>query len=197
MNGETFIPAAVRDRDRFIAAIRSIDEENARDPRAIELPYSLRLTEWVRRMVPDASEALAIAARGQHIARWSIPREDFPRGLKGYMQWREGLKAFHARRLAEILRACGYDGAMIERVRVLVTKELLPGDPESQSLEDALCLVFLETQLSEFAARKPREKTVDILRKTWAKMSPRARGLALELPFDHATALLVREAVSE
>lgn len=201
---EPFVPAAVADRGRFLEAIRRIDVENAADPRRIttergsmpyELLYSQHLTRWVSRLAPQASEALALAARGQHIARWMIPREKYAQGLRGYLEWRETLKAFHAEKMAVILRDCGYGPDLIGEVRLLVTKERLPeDDPETQALEDALCLVFLELQLGEVMARHPRAKVLDILGKTLAKMSGegRTRALALNLPAEAVA--MVREA---
>jgi hypothetical protein len=199
-----FLPAGVRDRDRFLAAIRAIDARNAEDPRRIdaaagpepfELAYARRLTHWVAVLAPGASEALALAARGQHIARWEIPRDRFPKGLKGYLQWREGLKQFHADNLASILAGCGYADDEIAAVRALVTKEKLEdGDPDSQVIEDALCLVFLELQLAGVMAEHPREKVLDIVAKTWRKMSEAGRREALKLKLGDAAGSVVREA---
>lgn len=183
----------MQDRTRFLAAVARIDAENAHDPRRalidgeelpFELAYSRRLTAWVTRLAPDASEPLLLAARGQHIGRWRRPRGNYPDGLNGYLQWREDLKEFHATTVRGILADCGYEDAVAGKVMSLIRKEQFPEDPESCVLEDALCLVFLETQLAEFASTKPREKTIDIIRKTWEKMTPKARGIAagLDLP---------------
>jgi hypothetical protein len=191
-----FIPPSVADATRFREAIRRIDAENERDPRGFELPYARRLTAWVKELSPAASEALAIAARGQHIARWEIPRERYPEGLKGYTQWRETLKQFHAEKLDGILRACGYGDDSISQVRALVTKERLPEDPEAQVIEDALCLAFLELQLAEFIGKHPREKSLDIVRKTWGKMSVAGRSEALRMKLAPDAATLVREATA-
>jgi hypothetical protein len=193
----------MQDRARFLDAVARIDAENARDPRVanvdgeqvpFEVAYARRLTAWVTRLAPDASEELLLAARGQHIGRWRIPRDRHPDGLHGYLQWREDLKAFHAKTVGGILADCGYDAATTARVLALVTKEKFPDDPESRVLEDALCLVFIETQLADFAASKPREKTIDIVRKTWEKMTPKARSLAAGLNLPPAVRALIEEA---
>jgi hypothetical protein len=193
----------MQDRPRFLAAVSRIDAENATDPRTVqvdgdelpfELAYARRLTAWVARLAPEASEPLLLAARGQHIGRWRIPRDKYPEGLNGYLQWREDLKEFHATTMRGILSDCGYDTAVVERVMALVRKEQFPEDPETCVLEDALCLVFIETQLEDFAAAKPREKTIDIIRKTWEKMTPQARALAAGLDLAPAARALIADA---
>ena len=193
----------MQDRQRFLAAVSRIDAENAKDPRGtwvdgvehpFELAYSRKLTAWATRLAPDASEALLLAARGQHIGRWRIPRGQYPEGLKGYLQWREDLKEFHAGAMRTILEACGYDEALVARVISLVRKEQFPEDPESRVLEDALCLVFIETQLADFSATKTREKTIDIIRKTWEKMTPTAQAMAAGLDLSPAVRALIADA---
>ena len=193
----------MQDRQQFLAAIARIDAENASDPRAapvdgeevpFELAYARRLTAWVSRLAPDAAEPLLLAARGQHIARWRIPRDQYPEGLNGYLQWREDLKEFHAKTLRGILSDCGYDDTVIDRVAALVTKSQFPEDPDSRVLEDALCLVFIESQLADFAATKPREKTIDIIRKTWEKMTPKARAVAAGLDVPAPVRALIADA---
>ncbi len=164
---------------RFQAAIARFDAENSKDPRGIELPYAQRLSAWVERLAPNASEALRLAARCQHLRRWEIPRESYPAGRVGYLKWREDLKRFHAAEAGKILREVGYDDATIERVQKLNLKKLWPKDPEACALEDALCLVFLETQFDETLAKTGDEKMIEILQKTWRKMSPKAREIAL------------------
>jgi len=193
----------MQDRPRFLAAISRIDAENTYDPRRaqvdgeelpFELVYSRRLTAWVSRLAPEAGEPLLLAARGQHIGRWRIPRNKFPEGLNGYLQWREALKEFHATTMRGILSDCGYDVAVVERVMALVRKEQFPEDPETRVLEDALCLVFMETQLADFATTKSREKTIDIIRKTWEKMTPKARAMAAGLDLSPPVRALIADA---
>jgi hypothetical protein len=182
--------------ERFQAAISRIDAVNARDPRGYELPYAQRLTEWLSRLAPAASEELRLAAHAQHIARWEIPRDRYPAGRAGYLQWREDLKQFHARRAGEILTAVGYPPATVARVQDLIRKRDFPRNPEGRVLEDALCLVFLETQLAAATEKTGAEKMTDILRKTWHKMTPAGRALARGLPMSPAQRALVERAVT-
>jgi hypothetical protein len=178
---------------RFLAAIQRFDAANARDPNVTvidgtphpkELVYARRMTDWLKRLEPNASEAVQLAARAQHIMRWSIPRNQFPMDRPGYFKWRTTLYGFHADQAGAILREVGYDEAMITRVRSLVRKLGIKTDPEMQLLEDVICLVFLENYFAEFAADHDEEKLIRILQRTWAKMSPRGHeaALALELP---------------
>lgn len=178
------------DPERFRAALRRFDEENARDPNTElvdgvpqprELVYARWLSEWVLRLCPDASEPLRLAARCQHLCRWQIPRSAYPMTRAGYLQWREALKKFHAQKAGEILREVGYDEATIRRVQELNLKKGFPHDAETRVLEDALCLVFLEHQLADLAARTPEEKVINALRKSWEKMTPAGRAAALKL----------------
>lgn len=176
--------------DRFEELIRRIDHLNQQDPHTeqiggtaqpYELVYSQRLTEWVLRLNPSASEELRIAARGQHVQRWTIPRDRYERTRAGYLRWREVLKTFHAKTVGELMRAVGYPEEMIRRVQAIMSKRGLPADADTQVLEDALCLVFLETQFADLKRQTPDEKMATIVRKTWLKMSPQARQAALAL----------------
>jgi hypothetical protein len=182
-----------------------IDRLNAEDPnreaadtgsQPRELAYAKRLIAWVLRLDPNASEALRIAARGQHVRRWTIPRSRYPMTRAGYLRWREALKAFHADTIAGLMREEGYPETAIERVRLLMGKRRLGSDPETQTLEDALCLVFLETQFADLRHKTPDEKMREILRKTWRKMSERARAEALALPLSEADRRYLESALS-
>ena len=173
---------------RFRAAIDRIDRANAEDPnRALhdgrewpkELLYAERITRWLERLEPGASEALRLAVRAQHIRRWEVPRGRFPMDRRGYHQWRTEAARHHARVAAAILRDVGYDEATVARVESLLRKERLKKDPETQALEDAACLVFLEDHFADFARQHDEEKLVSIVRKTWGKMSERGHELAL------------------
>lgn len=176
---------------RFNAAIAAIDAANARDPNRVphdgvdypeELLYAERMTEWLDRFAPDAPEPVRLAARAQHLRRWEIPRAGFPMDRIGYLRWRTTLYQFHADRAGEILRAAGYDDATIGRVASLLKKEKLKLDPDAQLLEDVICLVFLQYEFADFLARHPDEaKVVNILQKTWKKMSPQGHAAALAL----------------
>jgi hypothetical protein len=166
---------------RFEAAIAAIDAANALDPRGEELPYSQRMTEWLNKLAPDAPEALRLAARAQHIRRWEIPRSDFSMDRIGYLRWRTTLYQFHADRAAEVLRFAGYDEATIARVASLLKKEKLKVDPDAQLLEDVICLVFLQYEFADFVKQHDEPKLINILQRTWKKMSPRGHAAALAL----------------
>jgi uncharacterized protein DUF4202 len=181
---------------RFRTALERFDAANAQDPRGVELPYAQRLSAWVERLAPDASEELRLAARAQHICRWMIPRESYPPGRISYLKWREDLKQFHAQKAGEILRELGYEDASITRVQDLIRKRNFPRDPEGRVLEDALCLVFLETQFTETTAKTGNEKMIGILQKTWRKMTPQAREIALTLPMSPGQRALVEKALA-
>ncbi len=176
--------------DRFGRAIAAIDAANAEDPTVIvidgqerpkELAHAELVTEWVHRLDPEPSESLLLAARAHHLRRWTIPRASYPTGRAGYLKWRKTLHEQHAEDVAGILERVGYDDATVARVQDLVRKRGLGKDPEVQTLEDALCLVFIETQLRELAARLDAEKLPGIIEKTKKKMSDRAVELALGL----------------
>lgn len=189
-------------RDRLARALAAIDAANAGDPHSLEVRGERRpkeqahaelVSEWVLRLRPEASEALRLAARAHHVRRWEIARSDYPEGRAGYHRWRKALHAHHAGVLTRILTEAGYDAATIERAGVLVRKQGLGRDEEVQVLEDALCLVFLETQFRELAERLEEEKLLDVTRKTLRKMSPEAVARAAELPLDERSrALLAR-----
>lgn len=186
---------------KFEAALRRFDEENARDPntengRPRELLYAQRLTDWVLRLRPDASETARLAARCQHLCRWEIPRGDYPMIRAGYLKWRSDLKRFHAQRAGEILREVGYDDETIRRVQDLNLKKNFPADPESRLLEDALCLVFLEFQCAGLAAKTTDEKMVNALKKSWEKMTEAARAEALKLNYGEREKALIQKALA-
>ncbi len=185
------------DSDRLLESFDRIDEANAQDPNTegvdgVETPaalvYGRRMTAQLERLRPDASEALRIAARAQHIRRWELPRSDFPMDRVGYLKWRTTLYGYHGEKAGEIMEAAGYDDESIARVKLILSKGKLKTDPEAQTLEDAAALVFLEHHLAEFAAREDmtEEKLIDILQKTWRKMSEQGQqeALKLELPPD-------------
>ena len=184
------------DSARFQDAIARIDAANGRDPHGIELPYARRLSTWVERLAPNASEELRLAARAQHICRWVIPRESYPPGRVGYLKWREDLKQVHAQKAGEILREVGYEEATIGRVQDLIRKRNFPRNPEGRVLEDALCLVFLETQFAETTAKTGDEKMIGILQKSWRKMTPQAHAIALTIPMTPECRALVEKALA-
>ncbi len=177
--------------------LAKIDAFNAADPRGYEQPYSEQLTKWVIRMSPRASDALRIAARGQHIGRWTIPRQSYPLDRTGYLRWREELKRFHAQKVSALMCEEGYENDAIERVRSIILKTNLTTDSDAQILEDGLCLVFLESQLGELAAKTSEEKMIEIIRKTWKKMGPQGRELALGIPMPEDQKKLIQKALAQ
>jgi len=194
------------DSVRFDEALRRFDEENARDPNAEiaegitqprELLYARRLFDWVLKLAPNASEELRLAARCQHICRWQIPRKSYPLTRAGYLKWRNDLKTFHANKAGEILRQVGYPHEVIARVGDLNLKKHFPVDPEARILEDALCLVFLEFQFGEFAAKTDEPKIISILQKTWKKITPGAQECAWKLPFSERERTLIKRALAQ
>ena len=198
-------PATISD-PRFQAAIALFDEHNAADPNVErwngaehprELLNARRLSDWVARLAPEASEELRLAARCQHLCRWEIPRGSQPMDRAGYLKWRTVLKSFHAEKSGEILRQAGYPEEMVARVQELNLKKNFPRDPDSRVLADALCLVFLEHQFAELAAKTTEEKIINALRKSWQKMTPAGRAEALKLNYGQKEKALLDKALGE
>ena len=176
--------------ENFEKALTEIDRFNSQDPRQKivdgvahpqELTYSKSLTEWVLKLDPQASEALRIAARGQHIGRWTVPRAEYPADRSGYLRWREDLKLFHAGKVAGILRDVGYEEDFIQRVTSMMLKNNIKEDTDAQTLEDALCLVFFETQFMDLMEKTTVDKMKTLVRKTWKKMGAKGREIALQM----------------
>ncbi|QKG58630.1 DUF4202 domain-containing protein [Hymenobacter sp. BRD128] len=187
-------------------AFRLFDAANSADPNLEpnetgelvpkEVLYAQRMSACLARVAPDAPEAVQLAARCQHIRRWSIPRQDFPMTRPGYHQWRNTLKKYHAELAGQLLAQAGYAPELITRVQELVQKLRLKDDPEVQLLEDVICLVFLEYYFLPFAAQHPEEKVLEIVQKTWPKMTARGHALALQLPFSPEARALVEKALA-
>ena len=138
--------------------------------------------DMIDRYAPDADDAVKLAVRAQHIQRWKSPRSDYPMDRKGYLKWRSDLYKFHAETAGELLARAGYDEEFIERVKKAVAKRGLKSNPDTQLLEDVTDLVFIEHYMLDFAGKHPEyseEKWIDIIRKTWNKMSPEAQQFAL------------------
>jgi hypothetical protein len=196
--------SAIENQSRFDEAIRRFEAANSADPNhelvdGVPLPrellYARRLTDWVLRLRPDASEALRLAARCQHLRRWESPRDRYPLDRAGYLRWRADLKKFHAEQSGAILREVGYDEELVRRVQALNLKKDLGKDPDCQVLEDALCLVFLQYQFADLAAKTDDEKMINALKKSWAKMSEQARAEALKLNYGERESLLIKAAL--
>lgn len=181
----------------LVDAAHAADPNKTGDGRPAELAYADNMERWVARVVPDARPILRLAARCQHLERWSVPRSSFPDGKPGYLAWRKSLYVKQSERARGLLLAAGIPEGEAAEAATWVAKSEMRTNAGTQALEDAAVLVFLESEIGAFAAQHaeyPREKFVDILRKTWRKMSPRARELALGLDLPPAIAALVREA---
>ena len=175
----------------YQAAIAAFDQANNEDPNKEmadgreyprELLYSRRMSEMRERYAPDATEAVKLAVHAQHIQRWKTPRSNYPMDKQGYLQWRTGLYKFHAETAGRIMKEVGYDDEMIARVKAIVSKKGLKVNPETQLMEDVVDLVFIEHYITGFAAQHPEydeAKWIQIIRKTWQKMSSRAHDFAL------------------
>lgn len=190
---------------RLTKTLAKIDEANARDPNretvdgapvAKELIYSMRMTQTLNELFPDASEHLQIAVRAQHIERWTSPRSDYPAGRSGYKKWRSQLMLFHAARAAELMIESGYPQSDADRVKYLIQKRGLDRDSETQRLEDVICIVFIKYHLKDFAEQHSEDKLIDIVQKTWRKMSPAGRAHALELDLEQGLQSLISRALS-
>lgn len=190
---------------RLETAIALIDKKNSEDVNSYhvfgldypkELLYAVRMSTKLLQFKPNASKALQIAARAQHICRWKIARNEYPMDRVGYLKWRETLKRMHADITAEILNQVGYDQPFIDRVSLLINKKLIKKNEETQILEDTICLVFLDYYFEEFAAKHDDDKVVDILKKTWVKMSEAGHAEALKLAFSDKSLALVKRAIS-
>jgi tRNAThr (cytosine32-N3)-methyltransferase len=183
----------------LIDVAHAADPNRAADGRPAELVYAERMEAWVARVAADATPLLRLAARCQHLERWSVPRASFPEGKVGYLTWRRSLYTKQAERARSLLLEAGVSADEAAEVATWVSKSGLKTNPGTQALEDAACLVFLENEIGAFAAQHaeyPREKFVDIIRKTWRKMSPRAHELARALDLPPGIAALVQEAIA-
>lgn len=188
----------------FQEAIILIDQANSKDPNKEvfegkeypkEILYSNRMTEVLNEFYPDASEALQIAVRCQHICRWESPRDSYEMNRTGYLLWRQELKKFHAKKASEILSSVGFDEEVIEKVAFLLQKKQLKRNEETQVLEDVACLVFLAFYFEPFAVKYEEAKIIDIVQKTWRKMSEKGHDAALKLSFSEASLALITKAL--
>ncbi len=177
--------------ESYQSAIAAFDAANGEDPNKEiaggtaypkELLYAQRMREMQERYAPEASEAVKLAVSAQHIQRWKIPRSNYPMDRPGYLLWRTGLYKFHAETAGRIMKEAGYDDAMIGRVKTIIGKKGLKVNPETQMMEDVVDLVFLEHYMTGFVDQHPEydeAKWIQIIHKTWQKMSPRAREFVL------------------
>jgi hypothetical protein len=193
---------------RFRQAIAKFDAANAQDPNQEnfqgktypkELLYAERMTAMLAQFAPDATEAVQLAARSQHICRWKSPRNAYPMDGVGYKQWRTDLYKFHGETAAAIMREVGYDDDMIARVQALLRKEKLKVNPQTQMLEDVAGLVFLQYYLADFVSKYSHyeeEKLLGILRKTWRKMSDNGHAVALNLDYTPEILAVIQKALA-
>lgn len=192
--------------DKLQQAFTLFDEANGQDPHTEttpsgktypkELLYALRMTEKLNDFAPKAPEALKLTARSQHICRWEIPRESYEMNRAGYLKWRQDLKKFHAKKATSILEEVGYDQATIDKVAFLLEKKQLKKNEDTQTLEDVICLVFLEHYFEPFASEHEDAKVIDIVQKTWRKMSEEGHKAALKLPLSKNSLELVTKAIA-
>ncbi len=154
------------------------------------------MTNKLNVFAPNASEALQLTARCQHICRWEIARDSYEMNRAGYLKWRQDLKKYHAKKSSEILKEVGYDQETIDKVAFLLEKKQLKKNEETQILEDVICLVFLEFYFEPFAKKYEEDKLIDILQKTWRKMSDKGHQAALKLPLSDASLALVTKALA-
>jgi len=197
----------ISDKARFDLTIAKFDAANANDPNKEvfkgkeypkELIYAHRMTDMLMHFAPDASEQVQLAVRAQHICRWKIPRDSYPMDKNGYMQWRTYLYKYHGETAGQIMREVGYDDEMIAKVQSLLRKEKLKLNPETQMLEDVIDLTFLQHYLEAFVnkySHYEEEKLLDILRKTWKKMSEKGHEAALKLNYTPEMLAVVKKAL--
>ncbi|MEJ5962221.1 DUF4202 domain-containing protein [Pedobacter immunditicola] len=186
-------------------AFKKFDAYNQKDPHSMvwegviyprEYFLALKLHEWVTKINPAANEALLLASRCQHIGRWEIPRESYAPGRESYLKWRKDLAHYHAQKAGEILQDSGYSEEEISRVQEIILKKKLKLDSDVQTMENALCLVFLAFQYEEFHQQHNHEKVVNILRKSLLKMDEAGHQLALTLNYSPEGLGYIKEALS-
>jgi hypothetical protein len=190
--------------DRYAVASNDIDEANAHDPNQVRvrgavhplaLVHGQYAVEWVQQLHTAPSELLLLAARAHHLRRWELPRSRYPEGKVGYHQWKRDQRARHAADVAAILSPCGYSDDEIAQVQAWIRREQLATDPGSQAVEDAACLVFIETQLADVATKLEHDHLVDVIRKTAKKMSPSALAAVGKIPLGDAERQLLDDAL--
>lgn len=189
---------------RLQQVLALIDIENKQDPNQDladgqiwpkEYLYSMRMSAKQAEFAPDADELLQIACRAQHIKRWHLARASYPMDRAGYKRWRTDLGAFHGDLTAELMAKVGYSAAEQQQIKDLLLKKQLKRDPQVQALEDVICLVFMDFYLADFATRHSEQKMIDIIQKTWGKMSAEGQAAALQLQLSEEVSALVGKAL--
>lgn len=192
--------------DRFKKAIQLFDNANSNDPHTEtsdgkeypkELLYAIRMTEKLNEFEPNASEVVQLSVRCQHICRWEISRSSYEMNRKGYLSWRRDLAKFHANKASKILKEVGYENSVIDKVTFLLQKKQLKRNEETQLLEDVICLVFLENYFENFSEKYSEDKLIDIIQKTWAKMSNKGHEWALKIGFSKKALGLIQKAINK
>ncbi|NGM62706.1 DUF4202 domain-containing protein [Sphingobacterium sp. SGG-5] len=190
--------------DKLNQAFELFDTYNRQDPNTFvweghqypqEYFMALMLHEWILKLDPKAGEPLLLASRCQHIGRWEIPRNQYPRDREGYLRWRKDLAAHHAQISTDILQKVGYGDETIQQVEQIVLKKKIKVNNAVQTIENALCLVFLAYQYEQFY-KEHTEKIVNILKKSLLKMDKTGHRFALELPYSSEGLKYIQEAVS-
>ncbi len=193
--------------ERYQAIVRLIDKANSEDIEFEEWQgeahpkrylYGLRMSQALEVFEPEASESLSIAVRAQHIYRWKVPRSSYPLGRSGYLQWRTYLKGYHAQQIGLLMQQVGYSTDEIEQVQLILSKKHLKTHADTQTLEDIICLVFLQYNFVEFATgdiAKDEEKLLNIIRRTWKKMSAKGNQAALKLNYSTESLNLLKKAL--
>ena len=191
--------------ERIVVACQAIDAANALDPtlvtvrgdrRPLALVHGQLAAEWVQTMHPEADPLWVVAARAHHLRRWELPRSQYPEGKAGYHRWKRDQRQRHADDVAALLRPLGVSEVEIVAVQRWIRREALSTDPGSQAVEDAACLVFIETQLADVATKLDRDHLVDVIRKTAKKMSPAALDAVGSIPLGDVEQQLLADALA-
>jgi hypothetical protein len=192
--------------NKLDAAFQLFDAYNKQDPRNFEWDdttypqeyfFAIKLYDWILMLDPAASEELLLASRSQHIGRWEIPRESYPEGREPYLKWRKDLAQHHATITGNLMKQAGYDTDSIERVSQIILKKRIKVDADVQTMENALCLVFLQYQYEDFRKKYGNEpdKMINILRKSLLKMDGHGHSFALGLNFTPLGLDLIKQAM--
>ena len=193
------------DKTPFQRAMDELDALHAADPRRVEhegvslaheLWHAGRMSAWLEHVVEEPSELMQLAVRSQHLQRWELPRSEYPEGRVGYLTWRRDQGKRAGETTARVMQAAGYSASDAAAVASMIRKQGLDRDPGAQAVEDCACLVFLESYFADFSKQVEHDHLIRIVQKTWGKMSPRARELALELSMSEEARAVVEEALS-
>lgn len=194
--------------DKLATAFQLFDDYNKQDPRTFEWQgenypqeyfFAIKLYDWVLKLEPVASEELLLASRSQHIGRWEMPRETYPDGREAYLKWRKDLAQHHANIAGKLMQQAGYGTELIDRVNLILLKKRIKVDPEVQTMENALCLVFLEFQYEDFRKKYEDdvEKMINILYKSLLKMDGKGHAFALQLHYSEGGSAIIEQAVAK